>query len=343
MIKPWSFEFCHSLTGPDALDPKRVQAHFQWYLDLWTRDEALGFEGIFFSEHHFGSAYSPSPNLLVAHMATRTRRIRLGTLGTVAAYSSPWRVVEEIGMLDHLTEGRLEIGVVKGIPPEMAAVSISVQDAEERYMEVLDVLDQALAGKVVTHRGKHWTLEGLRLVPGCLQQPAPPKWISAMSLGTTQLAGRRGWKLCSGFLSAEAIGDLFGAYRAAAAEAGHAHDQNQLGIRRRIAFVDHESDVPEARRRAREVDAAAMDAMTSVSPKRILDSPPPHLSMVHDDEFIIGTPRQVSEEIIRQCCITGAGHFVAGLDGLRGWEEIARTHELFGHEVIPVLRQANVA
>ena len=60
MIKPWLFEFLPELgspsTEPNAAD---VTALFGRYLDLWVRDEALGFEGIFFSEHHFGRSYFP--------------------------------------------------------------------------------------------------------------------------------------------------------------------------------------------------------------------------------------------------------------------------------------------
>ena len=108
MIKPRLFEFLPELgspsTEPNAAD---VTALFGRYLDLWVRDEALGVEGIFFSEHHFGRSYSPSPNLLIAALGPRTKKLRLGVMGVVLPYYHPARVVEEIGMLDHLTGGRL--------------------------------------------------------------------------------------------------------------------------------------------------------------------------------------------------------------------------------------------
>ena len=118
MIKPWLFEFFHSVHDPAGHDdPETVHEHYRAYFDLWIGDEARGFEGIFFSEHHFGPGYSPSPNLLISHLAARTSTMRLGVLGSVSAYSTPWRVAEEFAMLDHLTNGRLEMGVVSGIPP----------------------------------------------------------------------------------------------------------------------------------------------------------------------------------------------------------------------------------
>ena len=95
MIKPWLFEFLPELgspsTEPNAAD---VTALFGRYLDLWVRDEALGFEGIFFSEHHFGRSYSPSPNLLIAALGPRTKKLRLGVMGVVLPYYHPaewWR------------------------------------------------------------------------------------------------------------------------------------------------------------------------------------------------------------------------------------------------------------
>ena len=121
MIKPWLFEFLPELgspsTEPNAAD---VTALFGRYLDLWVRDEALGFEGIFFSEHHFGRSYSPSPNLLIAALGPRTKKLRLGVMGVVLPYYHPARVVEEIGMLDHLAGGRLEIGTAIGVPQELS-------------------------------------------------------------------------------------------------------------------------------------------------------------------------------------------------------------------------------
>ena len=145
MIKPWLFEFLPELGSPGVEpDPRDVTALFARYLDLWVHDEALGFEGIFFSEHHFGRSYSPSPNLLIAALASRTTRLRLGVMGIVLPYYHPARVVEEIGMLDHLTGGRLEIGTAIGVPQELARLNMTMAEARERNDEIVAVIDAAL-------------------------------------------------------------------------------------------------------------------------------------------------------------------------------------------------------
>src|SRR5262249_57739578 len=110
MIKPWVFEFLPEMGVPGVEpDPRDVTSLFARYLDLWVRDEALGFEGIFFSEHHFGGSFSASPNLLIASVAARTRKLRLGVMGVVVPYYHPARVIEEMGLLDYLTSGRLAL------------------------------------------------------------------------------------------------------------------------------------------------------------------------------------------------------------------------------------------
>ena len=122
------------------------------------------------------SPTAPRPNLLIAQVAARTRTIviRLGVMGVVLPYHQPWKVVEEIGMLDHLTQGRLEIGTAAGIPQEMAQVGLSVAEARERNDEAIEIMDAALAQPVISHHGKYWRFTDLRLVPRPLQRPHPP-------------------------------------------------------------------------------------------------------------------------------------------------------------------------
>ncbi len=171
--QPWIFEFFPAPREPGATDdPHQSADYFNWYLDLWPRAEPLGYEGIFFSEHHFGLAYSPCPNLLIAQVAVRTRTIRLGVMGVVLPYHQPWKVVEEIGMLDHLTQGRLEIGTAAGIPQEMAQVGLSVAEARERNDEAIEIMDAALAAPVISHHGKYWRFTNLRLGAAPVAAPA---------------------------------------------------------------------------------------------------------------------------------------------------------------------------
>ncbi|HEY7608472.1 MAG TPA: LLM class flavin-dependent oxidoreductase [Alphaproteobacteria bacterium] len=342
MIKPWIFEFFFAPGEhgrPQEVSPETATAHFQKYLSLWERAEPLGFEGIFFSEHHFGRGYSPSPNLIIAHMATRTKRLRLGTLGMVLPYYDPWRVVEEIGMLDHLTGGRLEIGTAAGIPNELRLVGLSYEEARRRFDEALEVLDAALKSPVVSHHGRFWKFDNLRIVPRPLQQPAPPKWTTVLSTASARKSARRGSKICTSFQSRERVKDIFDAYRDEADRLGAPAGPEQLAIRRIVSIAESEAAAQAATRAAIEQmkTGVAIDPRAAMK-TALLDVPNPAAGfIVDDDEFITGTPSQVVEQIVAQCRFVGAGHFVAMMSSRDGLE---RAWELFGEQVNPKLRKA---
>src|SRR5208283_3855069 len=200
-----------------------------------------GFEGIFFSEHHFGPGYSPSPHLLIAALAPRTRTLRLGVMGVVLPYYQPWRVIEEIGMLDHLTHGRLEVGTASGIPPEMAQVGLGVVEANERNAEAQEILDWALThpGQPITHHGKHWNVDNLTLVPAPLQRPAPNRWTTVVSEASARRSALRGTRICTGFSSVEQVKTVFDAYREEAHKVGLPVSADSFGLRR-IVMIDED-------------------------------------------------------------------------------------------------------
>jgi alkanesulfonate monooxygenase SsuD/methylene tetrahydromethanopterin reductase-like flavin-dependent oxidoreductase (luciferase family) len=340
MIKPWIFEFFPELSdaAPDASRPA-IAAHFANYLDLWTRDEALGFEGIFFSEHHFGGSYGASPNLLIAAMAQRTRTMRLGVMGVVLPYYHPARVVEEIGMLDHLTGGRLEIGTAIGIPQELARLGLSMEEARERNDEIVAILHASLKQRAVTHRGKYFSFSDLRMQPPTMQEP-PPVWTTVVSIESARKAARRGSKISTGFNATSQIKTIFDAYREEADRAGIRVGPDHLALRRRVTVA---STMEEARVNAEGVQArlkeyVAQDPRAKLKP--VPDAPTGGGFTLSDDEFITGTPAEAAERIVAQCREVGAGHFLAVLNWSAPFDEVARAHELFGREAVPVLRGA---
>ncbi|MGZ3411233.1 MAG: LLM class flavin-dependent oxidoreductase [Xanthobacteraceae bacterium] len=347
MIKPWIFEFFPELTDPSGdVDPKAVEKYFQTYIDIWTRDEALGYEGIFFSEHHFGGAFGASPNLLIAAMAGRTKTMRLGVMGVVVPYYQPWRVFEEIGMLDHLTNGRLEIGTAVGIPQEVARVSMTMDDARERNDEAIDILDTLLRQKEVTHKGKYFQFENLRPVPRPLQQPSPPKWTTVVSNESARKAARRGSKISTAFNTTDRIKEIFDAYRDEADKVGFKVGPDHLALRRRVAIAPTEAEAQKYSEGVTQRVRAMLARDPRTAAKHIPDSPDRGKSgggfVVSDEEFIHGTPASASAKIIDQCQRVGAGHFLAVLHWGAAPDEVARGHELFGREAIPLLRKAVV-
>jgi alkanesulfonate monooxygenase SsuD/methylene tetrahydromethanopterin reductase-like flavin-dependent oxidoreductase (luciferase family) len=346
MIKPWVFEFFPELTNPSGnVDPKDITKYFSTYLDIWTRDEALGFEGIFFSEHHFGNAYSPSPNLLIAAMAGRTKTLRLGVMGVVVPYYTPWRIFEEISMLDHLTNGRLEIGTAVGIPQELAHVSMSMEEARARNDEAIQILDALLSQEVVSFSGKFSKFEKLRPLPRPRQQPSPPKWTTVVSNDSARKAAQRGSKITTAFNPTDRIKEIFDAYRDEAAKVGFKVGPDHLGLRRRVVVAPTESEAEERSQAVAQRVRAMLSRDPRTAAKHVPDSPDRGKGggfTVSDEEFLHGTPAQLADKIIDQCRRTGAGHFLAVLHWGALSDEVAQGHELFGREVIPLLRKAGV-
>jgi alkanesulfonate monooxygenase SsuD/methylene tetrahydromethanopterin reductase-like flavin-dependent oxidoreductase (luciferase family) len=339
MIKPWIFEFLPEL-GDQNLEPnpRDVATLFARYLDLWVRDEELGFEGIFFSEHHFSRSYSASPNLLIAALSSRTKTLRLGVMGVVLPYYHPARVVEEIGMLDHLTGGRLEIGTAIGVPQELSRFNMTMAEARERNDEIVAILDAALADRVISHQGKYFAFSDLRLLPRPLQQPCPPRWTTVVSEDSARKAARRRIKISTGFNSTQTVKRLFDAYREEAEAAGFEATPDHFALRRRVT-------VGPTRDQAHHYAQAVADRLKSFVAEddrvkaQVPDAPAPSGGFtLSEDEFVTGTAREVAQTIIDQCRTVGAGHFLTVLNWSASIDEVAQAHELFGREAVPLLR-----
>lgn len=354
MIKPWLFEFFRAPTEEGMLiqqpragvTPAEVADQLASYWDMWTRAEGYGFEGIFFSEHHFGPGYSPSPNLLIAALAPVTRTLRLGVMGVVLPYYQPWRVVEEIGMLDQLTKGRIEVGTASGIPPEMAKVGLGVVEANERNAEAQEILDWVLThpGEPINHHGKYWQFDNLTLVPMPLQRPTPNRWTTVVSEASARRAALRGTRICTGFSSVEQVQKVFGGYREEAAKVGLAVSPESLGLRR-IIMIDR--DRGKARDLAAQVESQVRNMFLKHDDK-VNHGPVPDAPQkshgglpLSSDEFIAGTPAEVAAIIAAQCEAVGAGHLLAMLDNHGGPAENRVAFDLFGQEVVPLLRRAD--
>lgn len=248
-------------------------------------------------------------------------------------------------MLDHLTGGRLEIGCANGVPQELIKTGLQAEESRERFNETLEMLDAWLTEPVISHHGRHWKFDNLRIVPRPLQQPSPPKWTTVVSPASAiKSAGRRS-KICTAFESVGRIREIFDAYRGEADRVGFICETEQLAIRRNISIAQSEEEAREASQIARSVTNTllAADPRVGKPAPSLLDAPKTGSGFsVHEDEFIAGTPAQVAEQIIEQCRACGAGHILAIL-GRAVDRRRTQAVKLFGEEVIPLLRSAEIA
>src|ERR671925_1834979 len=117
-------------------------------LQLLEVADAAGFFCYHLAEHHATPlGMAPSPALFLTAAAQRTRRIRLGPLVYLLPLYHPLRLIEEVCMLDHLSGGRLDLGVGRGVSPyELAYWNVPFLEAVAMCEEALDVILRGLRG-----------------------------------------------------------------------------------------------------------------------------------------------------------------------------------------------------
>jgi len=139
-----------------------------------------GFYAYHLAEHHTPAVHSlaPSQNVFLAAASQRTRDLKLAPCVYVLPLHHPIRLVEEISMLDHLSNGRLEIGVGRGGVMEAFFWG---QDSDSdtnyrRYLETLDVVKLGLGSEFLSYEGEHYQFDNLPMRLSPIQKPYPPLW-----------------------------------------------------------------------------------------------------------------------------------------------------------------------
>src|SRR3954463_3046572 len=136
-----------------------VQQLYEERLRLLEAADAAGFYAYHLAEHHATPlGMASSPGLFLAAAAQRTRRIRLGPLVYLLPMYNPLRLIEEICILDHLSGGRLDLGIGRGVSPYELGYFGVKDDASARSMfdEALEVILTGLTHEQLTFEGQHF-------------------------------------------------------------------------------------------------------------------------------------------------------------------------------------------
>ena len=185
---------------PPQLARSEAELYAQSLAEMQLADR-LGFHGVWLVEHHLMPGYShlSKPELVLAALAQRTQRLRLG-LGVIPLpFHHPLHVAERIGTLDVLSGGRLEVGIGRGFSPgEYAAFGIDMAESRSRIRESLAILNACARGTQLQHEGTHFRLRGVKVVPQPVQRPYPPLWTAAVSPETFDWAAEEGLGVLAG-------------------------------------------------------------------------------------------------------------------------------------------------
>ncbi len=156
---------------------------FRLYEDRLQLMEALDQAGFFayhLAEHHTPAVHSmaPSQNVFLSAATQRTRRLRFGPGVYVLPLHHPLRLIEEVSMLDHLSGGRLELGVGRGGVLEAYFWGQEGDEAtnRQRYDETLEVLRRGLSHDQLDFKGRFYSFDDVPMRLRPLQTPTPPFW-----------------------------------------------------------------------------------------------------------------------------------------------------------------------
>lgn len=143
--------------------------------------EQAGFDSAWYAEHHFNNySLSPSPLMTIAHVAAKTHKIRLGTGVCILPLYHPARLLAEIGFVDTVSNGRLELGVGSGYQEfEFERFGVEIAESGAIFNEFLDVLPLGLTQKSFEYHGKYLDIPPSSIAVRCVQQPAPPLWVTS--------------------------------------------------------------------------------------------------------------------------------------------------------------------
>jgi alkanesulfonate monooxygenase SsuD/methylene tetrahydromethanopterin reductase-like flavin-dependent oxidoreductase (luciferase family) len=163
-------------------------------LDEAVYAEEVGLHSAWIGEHHFSTLGVLScPDLVLAHVAARTSRIRLAPAVTVLPLHHPIRVAEQWATLDLISGGRVDFAAGRGYDRrEYLPLGVSFEDNQEIFEEGMEVVRRLWASnKPISHHGKHYRFDDIAITPKPLQRPLPA-YVASFSQPSIELAGRLG-------------------------------------------------------------------------------------------------------------------------------------------------------
>ena len=324
--------------------PAEVYAH---KLELAEAADKAGLHAYLLAEHQ-GTPLSinASPSVLLAAMAQRTRRLRMGALTFCLPWYNAYRWYNEVCMLDQLSGGRLELGVGRGVSPIESLVFglQNIEQSRERYRETLDVFFAACRERVLSYQGKHYQYRDVELHNKPLQQPYPPLWFPSSNRDSIEFTASHGYHTAL-LMRPVDCKPLFDLYRETWER--HRNDpgrHNAHVARPHLAKTQHlviAETEEEAKRLGVEAYATWASHIHHLSRKH--GRPDVHKTDPFDPDsaqpLIVGTPRTALEKIQAMLDLTTANYLLCVFSfGDLAPQHAMRSLELFSREVMPNLK-----
>ena len=323
---------------------------FENRLRMLEYADRSGFYSYHLAEHHITPlSVSPSPAVFLAAAAQRTSNLRLGPLVFLLPFYNPIRLYHEICMLDNLSNGRLDLGVGRGVSPvEAAEFGVDLGASWEVFNEQMDLFIHGFTTGKFDHKGKHYTYRDIELWIPPSQKPYPPLWYASNNIETVPWMAQHGFNTCTVFADNAAVRAHYDLYKQVwnadrLSDGLNSHvDVPKLGLVRHIYIADTDE---EARAEAKSAYRTWFHNIDYLWTKKGLVD---RLSAMRDfdslearDVVIVGTPDIVRERVQRAINETGINYFCP----IFAWgdltpDQVMRCMNLFVDEVMPHLHPA---
>ena len=338
---------------PDKKDGRQYFAEALRFVEL---AEALGFDSVKIVEHYFTpyGGYSPDPIPFLAAASQVSRRMRLMTGAVIPAFNHPLKLAGQIGMLDCISGGRLDVGVARAfLPHEFDSFEVSMEESRARFEEGVGALLALLSRERVTLEGKFHRFHDVTSLPRPVQKPHPPLFVAAFRTADSFLwAGREGHHIMISpfYLRPAELGEMVRRYRKEYAAAGHTPGREVVNINFRLfarksdreareqarPYVQHYIEMLLLPLRAWKGRATAQYPGYEAFVSQVESFP--YDAMV--EQSFIGSPEAIARRIEYFTEICG-GEIYPSVDfnfGLMDEAEARESLTLFAREVMPKLR-----
>jgi probable F420-dependent oxidoreductase len=302
--------------------------------------EQAGFEMLLAAHHRFTQGYDASATWVVlAAIAARTERIRLGTNIYIVPLDHPLDLAEQVATVDQISNGRAFLGGGIGYRPyEYEALGLPYHERGAMMSECLEILQGAWSEEHFGYSGKHYRFDPVEVLPKPVQSPRPPIYIGANS----EAALRRAARLADGYLVpfpnplAMVVRDLewYRKEAAANARASTVILGRQIGVASSREAIEERwlPAVVTAMRGYRRAGAPT-ERNEDMAAKLAAGGSTARLEDLGNDVFIAGTPEDVIAGITRAKAETGCDVILGGPSG----PDPDEAWRLFTEEVMPAV------
>jgi alkanesulfonate monooxygenase SsuD/methylene tetrahydromethanopterin reductase-like flavin-dependent oxidoreductase (luciferase family) len=294
---------------------EQIAVQYENRLTMLEACDRAGFHGYHLAEHHQTPlGFAPSPSVFLAAAAQRTKNIRLGALVFTLSLYHPLRILDEICMLDHLSKGRLDLGLGRGISPiEVNFYGVDAEKSPEIYGEAVAILQQGLKSNVINFEGKHFTFKNVPVELAPLQKPIPLWYGVAQPESADRAARNAGNIVCNGPPKmVKELGDRF--RRAFHEHHGASAKLPLIGMTRHMVVADSDA---EARALAEPAYLMWVGAMRYLWDKHGVPMTihlPPTFALAEELGIcVVGTPSTVRDKLLAQCKAADVNYFLCRL------------------------------